>query len=168
MKRLIIIAGVSAILGAGAVGSAEAQTPAQEPAGQRAAPPPPGGQGAGMPGMRGGAGMHGGPGMRPGQGMRGGQGGLNGPLTPAERQARVAAMFAQLDANKDGRATFAEFQAFQDRQRTERQRQMFNGLSGGQDSVTLEQLTTRLNQRGQQGPGAGPGQGRRGGGGRDR
>jgi hypothetical protein len=161
MKRLITIAGISAVLVAGAAGAAFAQA-AQTPA-QRPAPV----AGAATPGMHGqgmhGQGMHG-QGMR--QGMRGQRGpmGVNGPLTPAERQARVAAMFAQLDANKDGRATFAEFQAHQDRQRVERQRRMFEGLSGGQDSVTLEQLNTRMQERMQGGQG---GQ-RRGGGGRGR
>lgn len=164
MNRLIIIAGLSAFLGAGAFGvaAAQAQAPAQPPAAQPAAPPP-APPGVGMPGKHVGPGMRPGHGMRGRGGMRGGRMGLNGPLTPQERQARVAAMFAQLDANRDGRATFAEFQAFQERQRTERQRRAFNNLSGGQDSVTLDQLTTRLNERGQRGPGpGGPGGGGRG------
>jgi hypothetical protein len=110
--------------------------------------------------------MRGQGGMRGGRMGRGGAMGLGGPLTPQERQARVATVFAQLDANKDGRASFAEFQAFQERQRVERQRQAFNGLSGGQDSVTLDQLTARMAQQGPQGgaPGGPPGAGRRGGG----
>jgi hypothetical protein len=154
MTRLIIIAGVTAILCAGAVSGAQAQAPLQPP-------------GVGQPGHPGGAEMRGprmnGPGAR-GPDQRGGRrGGLGGPLTPAERQARVAALFTRMDANKDGRATFAEFQSYQESRRAERQRQAFNGLSGGQDSITLDQLTTKLNERGQRGR---RDQQRRGGGGR--
>jgi hypothetical protein len=89
MTRLIIIAGVTAILCAGAVSGAQAQAPLQPP-------------GVGQPGHPGGAEMRGprmnGPGAR-GPDQRGGRrGGLGGPLTPAERQARVAALFTRMDA----------------------------------------------------------------------
>jgi hypothetical protein len=144
MKRLILIAGAAVILGGGAAGAATAPSAAPAPpAGQTAMPPghPPGGPGMGMPGR-----MRGGPGMR---GMRHGRMGRMGrtPPTAEQVQARNAALFAELDANRDGRATFEEFRALQERRRLERQRRVFQGLSGGQDSVTLEQLNTRSAER---------------------
>ena len=137
MNRLILIAGVAALLGAAGTSASVAQTqaPARPPAVQAA--PAPAAPDMGMPGRDGRGGMH---------RERGGRMGRGG-LTVQEAQARNAAMFAQLDANRDGRGTFEEFRAFQERRRLERQRQAFQGLSGGQDSITLDQLNARTAER---------------------
>ena len=137
MNRLILIAGVTALLGAAGASASLAQTQGQArpPAAQAA--PAPGAPGMAMPGRDGRGGMH------RGRGGRMGRGGL----TVQEAQARNATMFAQLDANRDGRASFEEFRAFQERRRLERQRQAFQSLSGGQDSVTLDQLNARTAER---------------------
>lgn len=162
MIKTTVIAAL-AVLGAGAAGAAYAQAqpgpaPAARTAPQAGAP----GDGMGRGGMGGpGMGMHR-PGMRDGMG-RGGRGFGRGPrATPEQMRERNAQLFAQMDANRDGRATFEEFRAFQDRQRLERQRRMFQRFSNGQDSITLDQLNARaaerFNQR-QGGPGrdGGPG-----------
>lgn len=77
-------------------------------------------------------------------------------------QKRNAEAFARMDANKDGRVVYEEFRQDLERRRAERQRRMFERFSGGQDSVTLEQLNARTaeryNQRGRgQGQGPAPG-----------
>ncbi|HTI67226.1 MAG TPA: hypothetical protein VL460_06730 [Caulobacteraceae bacterium] len=147
MHRNILIAGLVAVLSAGA---ALAQNPPPAP---RAAPGvvPPG------PGPR----------DQAGQGFRrDGRGGADMRRfmrpTPEEVQRRVGEAFTRMDANRDGRVTFEEFRQEQERQRMERQRQMFQRFSGGQDSVTLDQLKARaleqLNDRGHgRGRGRGPG-----------
>jgi hypothetical protein len=91
--------------------------------------------------------------------------------TEAEMQKRRAELFAQMDANKDGRVTFEEFRQYQERRRLERQREMFQHFTGGQDSITLEQWNAQVAQRfdgrgsergrGPGGQGPGPDQGSR-------
>jgi Spy/CpxP family protein refolding chaperone len=159
MNKTILIAGLVAVVTAG---TALAQT-------QAPAPPAPG-QGQGFDGPRG---FRDGPGFREGRGFRGGPDGFRGrgmrqPPTVQEVQQRNAALFARIDTNRDGRATFEEFRAEQERSRLERQRAMFRRFTGEQDSVTLDQLNARslerLNERAQRrgqdrGPGRGPGRG---------
>jgi len=104
--------------------------------------------------------MHRGPGAR-GMGRFGRFGARERPSLE-QMQQRNAEMFAQLDANADGRVTLEEFQAYSERQRQERQRRMFERFSGGQDSVTLEQLNARTAERYNQRQSRGPGGGARG------
>jgi hypothetical protein len=93
---------------------------------------------------------------RDGPGMRGWRGGQRPTL--ADVQRRNAQAFALMDANKDGRVTFSEFQRDLERRRLERQQEMFRRFSGGQDSVTLDQLNARAAERlDRGGPGRGPG-----------
>ena len=129
MKTLLIAGLVAAVT----AGAALAQPPA---------PPAPAqpGQERG-PGFHGGRGFHGGPGGFAGRGFR------RQPPTAEQVQQRNAALFARIDTNKDGRATFEEFRAEQERRRVERQRDMFQRFSGGQDSVTLDQLNARSLER---------------------
>jgi hypothetical protein len=150
VKKSIIVAGMAAVVVAGAAaGAALAQSQAPAPAGQSAqsAPPP------------GGPGLEGRGGERFGRGDRGGRSDGRGFRRMRERptleqvQQRNAQWFARIDANKDGRATAQEFQAFREQQRQERERSMFQRFSGGQDSVTLQQLNARTAERYNQGPG---------------
>jgi hypothetical protein len=150
MHKNILIAGVVIAITAGA---AMAQTGAQRPANP---PPPAAGQpAAGQPdgpgpGFRGAPGFRRGPG---GPGFGGFRGRFRQPPTAQQVQQRNAALVARLDANKDGRVTFEEFRAEQERRRMERQRRMFERFSGEKDSFTLDQLNARslerLNDRGQ-------------------
>jgi hypothetical protein len=145
VNKSIIIAGVSALLLAGAAEGATAQSPASgqaAPAAQPAPPPP----GFGGPGFRGGERF--GRGDGDGRGFRG----MRQRPTLEQVQQRNAQTFAQLDANRDGRVTQPEFQGFLERRRQERQRQAFLRFSGGQDSVTLDQLNARTAQRYDNGP----------------
>jgi hypothetical protein len=135
MHKTILVAGLAMALSAGAVA---AQTPAPAPApAQRAAP-------AGPPAGSDGPRFH--------RGFRGGGDGFHGrrfrqPPSPEEVQRRTTETFTRMDANRDGRVTFEEFRADMERQRMERQRRMFQRFSGGQDSVTLDQLKARALER---------------------
>jgi hypothetical protein len=143
MKKIIIAVGLSALASAGAAtGLALAQTPAQPPAMAGRMQPrlaadqmPPGA----MDGM-----------MRRGPRFEGRGGrGFRGP-TPEEmrqlQEQRNARVFAEMDANKDGRVTQQEFTA-------QRERMAFQRFSGGQDSVTLPQLNARSAERFNRGQG---------------
>jgi hypothetical protein len=149
MIRTVLAAGAAVVI-AGA-GAAFAQTPApQAPAAatpQGAAPQAgaPGRMGMGAPSGR----MEMRRGMRQGarQGMRGGG---RTPPTAEQLEARNTQLFAELDANRDGRATFEEFRQLQEQRRDERQRQAFQRFSNGQDSVTLSDLNARAAERMQQ------------------
>jgi hypothetical protein len=97
-------------------------------------PPPPGGQAQAQgPHMRGPGGR-----FHDFRGARGFQ-----RANPEERAKRRAEMFARMDANRDGRVTEPEFHAFHEARKRERQHRMFQRFSGGQDSVTLDQLNAR-------------------------
>ncbi len=157
MIKILLIGGLAATIATGAALAQTAQAPGQPPSvDHQAHGQGPGGHGAGMgPGMRG-QGVRG-PGR--GRGFGGFGGGRERP-TLEQIQQRNAQMFAQLDVNKDGRATQAEFQAMIERRRAERQQQMFQRFSGGSDSVTLDQLNARAAERFNQRPGGPGGQGR--------
>ena len=151
MIKTLLIGGLAATIAAGAAVAQTGQPPAPPLGGGPQAQQGPGGPGPGA-----------GPGARRGPGMRGfGRFGARQRPTVADLQQRNAQMFAQLDLNKDGRATQAEFQGFLERRRQERQQQMFQRFSGGQDSVTLDQLNARTAERFNERPG-GPGGGGRG------
>ena len=141
-KALLIMAGAASLL---AADLAAAQTPAAPPA----PPPGPGGEGHHFRGP--------GPGG-PGRMMMMRRGMRERPSLE-DIQKRNGEAFARMDANKDGKVTYDEFRREIERRREERQRRMFERFSGGQDSVTLDQLNARAaeryNQRGR-GPG-GPG-----------
>lgn len=164
MHKNILIAGVVIAITAGAaIAQTQTQTQTQRPA----APPAAAGDDRGARGGPGGPGFRRGPGFGGPGGFRGGQ--FRQPPTPQEVQQRNAALVARMDANRDGRVTFEEFRADQERQRTERQRRMFERFSGEKDSFTLDQLNARalerLNDRdGRRGPGAPGGPGARRGG----
>lgn len=156
MHKNILIAGLVAAISLGAGLQAQAQTSAPPS-------PPKAGADRDFDGPRDGRGGHR---FHDGRGFRGGPGGFRGrgmrqPPTAEEVQKRNAALFARVDANKDGRVTFDEFRAAQERRRLERQREMFQRFTGQQDSVTLDQLNARslerLKERGERrGPGRGP------------
>lgn len=138
MIEKLIIGGLAATLIGGA---ALAQTPTPAPA---------------APGVQ----------QQDGRGERGDRfrGGRRDRLSLEQLQQRNAEVFARIDANKDGRATQAEYTAFLEQRRQERLRAMFQRFSGGQDSITLEQLNTRAAQRyNERGPNPGD-RGRPGGG----
>lgn len=154
MNKIVLI-GLAAALAAGA---ALAQTPPPPPSAYgapqssyNAPPPPPGYQGR----NDGGRGFQ--PGGPDGFGRdrldRGRFGGRRfwpargGRRSLQDIERRNAEMFAQADANKDGRLTFEEFRQFLERRRLERQREMFRRFAGGQDSVTLDQLNARAAER---------------------
>ena len=82
--------------------------------------------------------------------------------TKEELEKRQADAFARMDVNKDGKVTFEEFRADMERRKLERQRAMFKRFSGGQDSVTLDQLKAREAQRFEGRGGRGGPEGRRG------
>ena len=157
MKNLFLIVTAAGALLAADIAAAQTPPPPPAPpggygqgAGQGYGPPPgggPGGFGQGGPGRFG----------------RGGRGGFRRHRPTAEEiQKRNADLFAQLDANHDGKVTLQEFHADLERRKLEREKAMFDRFSGGQDSFTLDQLnaraTARLNQGGPGGPG-GPGRG---------
>lgn len=163
MIKMLLISGLAATIATGAALAQTAPAPPPPAGDAQAHGQGPGGHGAGMGrGMRG-QGMHG-QGMR-GQGTRG-PGGGRGPGGDGQRptleqmQQRTAQMFAQLDVNKDGRATQAEFQAMMERRRVERQQEAFQRFSGGADSVTLDQLNARMAERFSQRQGGRGGEGR--------
>lgn len=167
MIKTLLIGGLTATIAAGAAFAQTTQPPAPPPAAgaeHQMHGPGAGGPGPG-PGMMRGPGPGGpGPGMMQRGGRRGGfgafGGGRNRP-TLEQMQQRNAQMFAELDANKDGRATQAEFTAMIERRKAEREKQMFQRFSGGSDSVTLDQLNARTAERMNQRPN-GPGGGGRG------
>ena len=148
-KALLIMVGAAGLL---AADLAAAQTPAAPPA-PPAAPAGPDGAGPGVHRFRGP-----GPGRMMMRRMHRQRPSLE------EVQKRNAEAFARMDANKDGRVVFDEFRQDIERRRAERQQRMFQRFSGGQDSVTLDQLNARTaeryNQRGRrQGGQGGPAQG---------
>ena len=151
-RKTIVVAGLALALSAGAA-LAQTNTTANSPP-----PPPRHGPQQGGPGDEGrgfGRGDFGrGPGWM-GRGM-----GHRPFATREELEKRQADAFARMDANKDGKVTFEEFRADLERRKLERQREMFKRFSGGQDSVTLDQLKAREAQRfdgrGRRGPGGPP------------
>jgi opacity protein-like surface antigen len=152
MKKFLLIAvGAASLL---AADIAAAQT-------QPAPPAPPAAPGGGPGFGRGGPGFdRWGPGFDRGgrHGFRGGRGRFDRHRpTLEEAEKRNAERFAQMDANHDGRVTFEEFRGYIERQRTERQRQMFQRFTGGADSVTLDQLNARAAERMKDRGGRGPG-----------
>jgi hypothetical protein len=136
-RKTFVIAGMALALSAGAAlaQGQNSQTP----------PPPRHGPPGGPDGGRGGEIGRGRMGHRP-------------YATREELQKRQADAFARMDANKDGRVTFEEFRADLERRKLERQREMFKRFSGGQDSVTLDQLKAREAQRFQGRGRGGPGE----------
>lgn len=149
MKKSIIAAGMAVVVAAGAgVALAQSQAPASSVQSAQPAPPPGGPGGPQFDGRRGERFGPGGPG-----GRFEGRGRMRQRPTLEQLQQRNAEWFARIDANKDGRATVQEFQTFRERQRQERERSMFQRFSGGQDSVTLQQLNARTAERYNQGPG---------------
>lgn len=137
MKTMLIAASLAALVGAG---SAAAQT--------QSAPTPPAKEGHDWRGAGGPGGHHfgrGDRGHRGGPGMRGGRRGA--PPTQAEVEKRNAEVFARLDANKDGKATLAEYKAFIEQRRAARQEAQFKRFSNGKDSVTLADLNARAAER---------------------
>lgn len=158
MHKIALIAGLAAAVAASAALAQSGQPQPPPPPRPSAAAPyaqPYGGEPGGFHGR--------GEGFRPGWGGRFGMRHHMGPRpTLAEVQRRNAEAFALMDANKDGRVTFDEFRRDLERRRLERQQDMFRRFSGGQDSVTLDQLNARAAQRldrdpgrGERGPGGG-------------
>ena len=154
MHKTILGAGLAFVLAAGTALAQAGQAPAAPPQAPRAAPDvqpddPPGDFGRRFERRMG----------REGPGMRGRMGGMR--PTTADLQRRNAQAFALMDANKDDRVTFPEFQRDLERRRLERQQDMFRRFSGGRDSVTLDQLNARAAERFDRGgPGRGPRDGR--------
>lgn len=140
-KTVLIMAGVASLL---AADLATAQTPPTA-----APPPPPGADGPARAGH--GFGQEG-----PGRRMMWRHHHRHARPSLEDVQKRNAEAFAKMDANRDGRVTFEEFRQDMERRRLERQQTMFKRFSGGQESVTLDQLNARAaeryDDRGRRGP----------------
>lgn len=87
--------------------------------------------------------------FRGGHGFRGGRMGPGRFQRPSaeDRAKRRAEQFGRMDANRDGRVTEPEFNAYIEARKRERQHRAFLRFSGDQDAVTLDQLNARALER---------------------